>query len=48
MSLPRHHPGHDVVVAPEVFGGAMHDQVDAEIEWVLVVRRGKGAVDHGA
>ena len=35
-------------MSSQVLGGAVHDQINAKIEWVLVVWCGEGAVDHGA
>ena len=37
---------HDVGVAAEVLGGRVHDDVGAELERLLQVRRGEGVVDH--
>ena len=31
----------------EVFGAAMDDEVDAEVEWSLIHGSGEGAVDEG-
>ena len=40
----RHDAGEHVAVTAEVLGGAVHHDVDAEVEWPLAHRRRKGVV----
>ena len=41
-----HRAPHEIVVAAQVFGQAVEDQVDPEVQRALVVRCRKGGVDH--
>src|SRR5262245_38424789 len=41
----HYRPGHKIVMTAQVFGGAVEDQIDAEIQGTLVIGRGKGTVD---
>ena len=45
--LAQHATGQDIVVSGQVLGGAVGDQVDAELQGPLVEGRGKGGVDDG-
>mmetsp|Transcript_18008 Transcript_18008/g.30276 ORF Transcript_18008/g.30276 Transcript_18008/m.30276 type:complete len:343 (-) Transcript_18008:141-1169(-) len=45
LLLPDQRPGKHVVVARDVFGGAVQHEVRAEVERAHVDRRGEGAID---
>src|SRR6187399_1706923 len=42
----RHDAAEHVIVTAQVFGGAVHDEIDAEAQRPTVDRRGKSGVHH--